>query len=56
VQLNLGLLKEGWAEEFIGQGWATPETILEMSEAWLSFARTPGAFLAMTWCEAISWK
>ena len=56
VQLNLGLLKEGWADQFISQGWATADTIVEMTEAWLTFARTPGAILAMTWCEAIAWK
>lgn len=56
AQLNIGLLKEGWANEFISRDWATDETIAEMSEAWLKFSETPGALLAQTWCEAVAWK
>jgi ubiquinone/menaquinone biosynthesis C-methylase UbiE len=56
AQLNIGLLKDGWANEFISRGWATEETINEMSAAWLKFSQTPGALLASTWCEAVAWK
>ncbi|HXD30936.1 MAG TPA: methyltransferase domain-containing protein [Pyrinomonadaceae bacterium] len=56
AQLNVGLLKDGWAQEFIGRGWATSQEIDEMSASWLNFAKTPGALLAVTWCEAVAFK
>jgi ubiquinone/menaquinone biosynthesis C-methylase UbiE len=56
VQLNVGLLKDGWAEEFTRRGWASTQDIDEMSQSWLNFSRTPGALLAVTWCEAIAFK
>jgi len=56
AELNIGLLKEGWGEAFTSRGWATNEDIEKMSNAWREFARTPGALLATTWCEAVAWK
>lgn len=56
AQLNVGLLKDGWAETFVARGWATPNEIDEMGQAWLNFSRTPGALLAVTWCEAVAFK
>jgi ubiquinone/menaquinone biosynthesis C-methylase UbiE len=56
AQLNVGLLKDGWASEFTRRGWATTADIDEMGQSWLNFSRTPGALLAVTWCEAIGFK
>jgi len=56
AELNIGLLKESWGDAFTSRGWTTADTLDEMSNAWREFARTPGAFLASTWCEAIAWK
>ena len=56
AKINMGLLKEGWAEVFIDRGWATAESIAEMSEAWRQLGQTPGAMIATTWCEAVAWK
>jgi SAM-dependent methyltransferase len=51
-----GLLAEGWGDAFKDRGWATAEAIGEMSDAWLRFPKTPGAFYAGAWCEAVARK
>jgi hypothetical protein len=56
AELNIGLLKEGWGDAFAGRGWAIGDDLEEMSKAWREFAKTPGALMATTWCEAIAWK
>jgi ubiquinone/menaquinone biosynthesis C-methylase UbiE len=56
AQLNIGLLSDGWANEYIQRGWATTQDIDEMSQSWLKFSKTPGALLAVTWCEAVATK
>ena len=52
----IGVLSEQWGDAFRSCGWATPETIEEMAESWRRFARTPGAFYAGAWCEALARK
>jgi len=56
AQLNIGLLNDGWADEYIRRGWATSQDMDEMSQSWLKFSKTPGALLACTWCEAVATK
>lgn len=56
AKVSIGLLSEGWGEDFINRGWATSETIKEMSDAWLRFAVLPGAIFAAAWCEAVARK
>jgi len=51
-----GLLSEGWGDAFKDRGWATAEGVREMSDAWLRFPKTPGAFYAGAWCEAVARK
>jgi len=51
-----GLLSEGWGDAFKDRGWATAGGVQEMSDAWLGFSRTPGAFYAGAWCEAVARK
>jgi ubiquinone/menaquinone biosynthesis C-methylase UbiE len=51
-----GLLSEGWGDAFKDRGWATTDDIRDMSEAWLRFPETRGAFFAATWCEAVAQK
>ena len=52
----VGLLSESWGKEFKSRGWATAEALQEMSDAWQRFAKTPGAFFASAWCEAVARK
>jgi ubiquinone/menaquinone biosynthesis C-methylase UbiE len=56
AQVFIGLLSEGWSKAFQSRGWATPEDIEAMKDAWLRFAEAPGALFASTWCEAIAYK
>jgi ubiquinone/menaquinone biosynthesis C-methylase UbiE len=56
ASVSAGLLSEGWGEAFTSRGWATPEDLKEMSEAWGRFAATPGAIFAAAWCEAVARK
>lgn len=56
AELNIGLLKEMWGNEFTSRGWSTKEEIDEMTIGWQDFATLPGAFLAVAWCEAIARK
>ena len=51
-----GLLSEGWGDAFKDRGWATAEAIREMSDAWLRFPTTHGAFYAGAWCEVLAQK
>lgn len=39
----------------LSRGWATPEDLAEMRDAWLAWGEAPGAFMARFWCEAIGW-
>jgi ubiquinone/menaquinone biosynthesis C-methylase UbiE len=47
------------AEPFIVQaaamGWATREEMLEIAAAWREWAKTPGAYWAAFWCQALGW-
>jgi ubiquinone/menaquinone biosynthesis C-methylase UbiE len=56
AQVFIGLLAEGWSEAFTSRGWATEDDIQDMRDAWLRFARFPGALFVAAWCEAIAWK
>lgn len=56
AQVSIGLLGEGWANEFISRGWATTEDIRAMVNGWESFANYPGAIFAAAWCEAVARK
>lgn len=56
AEVSIGLLTEGWGDAFINRGWATSESIEEMSDAWLRFANMPGAIFAAAWCEAVARK
>lgn len=56
AEASIGLLVDGWGDVFESRGWATKTEIEEMSEAWKTFAATPGAIFAATWCEAIATK
>jgi ubiquinone/menaquinone biosynthesis C-methylase UbiE len=56
AQVSIGLLYEGWGDEFLGRGWATPEDITEMINGWRRFASSPGAIFAAAWCEAVARK
>jgi hypothetical protein len=56
AQVSIGLLGEGWANDFISRGWATTEDIRAMVSGWESFANYPGAIFAAAWCEAVAWK
>jgi len=56
AQVFIGLLAEGWSDAFQSRGWASPEDIKAMSDAWLRFAEFPGALFAPTWCEAVAFK
>ena len=51
-----GLLSEGWGDAFKDRGWATAAAIREMSDAWLRFPTTHGAFYAGAWCEVLAQK
>ncbi|MCM3869185.1 MAG: methyltransferase domain-containing protein [Pyrinomonadaceae bacterium] len=51
-----GLLSDGWGDAFKDRGWATNEDIREMSDAWLRFPETPGAFYAGAWVEVMAQK
>jgi SAM-dependent methyltransferase len=51
-----GLLSEGWGDAFEDRGWATTEDIRAMSDAWLRFPATQGAFYAAAWCEVLAQK
>lgn len=51
-----GLLAEGWGDRFKDRGWATDQAVREMSEAWLKFPKTHGAFYAGAWCEVVAQK
>jgi ubiquinone/menaquinone biosynthesis C-methylase UbiE len=56
AQASIGLLVDGWSDEFERRGWATKAEIAQMSEAWQRFAAIPGAIFAATWCEAVAEK
>lgn len=56
AELNIALLTDSWADAFKSRGWATDDSISEMTGGWRRFAKTPGAFLAFAWCEAVGWK
>lgn len=56
AQVSIGLLYEGWSDEFLGRGWTTPEDIQEMIAGWRRFASFPGVIFAAAWCEAIARK
>ncbi len=51
---SIGLLADGWGDDFKGRGWATTEDVKEMSDAWQRFAAFPGAIFAAAWCEAVA--
>jgi SAM-dependent methyltransferase len=42
-------------ERSVAQGWATVDELEEMSQAWLAWSESPGAFATRYWCEAIGW-
>jgi ubiquinone/menaquinone biosynthesis C-methylase UbiE len=50
------LVSEAFAEPLQRLGWATPEVIERITQAWREFPTQPGAFYAMAWCEALAWK
>ncbi len=50
------LVTEAFAGQFQNLGWASAEEVEQMTEAWRNFAKTPGAFYAVAWCEAVAWK
>jgi len=50
------LVNEAFAEPFQRLGWATPEAVQRMAQAWREFSQQPGAFYAQAWCEAVAWK
>ena len=56
AEMSSDLIKETWGEEFEKRGWATPEELKLMIEAWPRFAQLPGAIFAAAWCEAIGFK
>jgi ubiquinone/menaquinone biosynthesis C-methylase UbiE len=56
ARVSAGLLSEGWGDAFEDRGWATAESVREMSDAWLRFPEIPGAFHAVAWCEAVAHK
>jgi ubiquinone/menaquinone biosynthesis C-methylase UbiE len=56
AEASIGLLVDGWSDEFESRGWATKTEIEEMTAAWKNFAAVPGAIFAATWCEAIAEK
>lgn len=56
AEVSVGLLSDSWGDAFKSHGWATSETIREMSDAWRRFAELPGAIFAATWCEAVARK
>ncbi len=37
-------------------GWATDGELAEAAAAWRDWGRTPGAFQATFWCQALGWK
>lgn len=41
--------------EIIEKGWATAPEVAAMADAWREWSRTPGAFLARFWVEAVGW-
>ncbi|MBC7930212.1 MAG: hypothetical protein H7Z38_06540, partial [Rubrivivax sp.] len=56
AEVCVGLLSEGWGDDFKTRGWATSEDVEEMSDAWRRFAALPGAIFAAAWCEAVARK
>lgn len=50
------LVQEAFAKPLQDFGWADPELIQRIKEAWLRFPESPGAFYAMAWCEALAKK
>jgi len=45
-----------FGERVTGLGWATPEEVTQMSDAWRRWGQHPDAYWAEVWCEAIGWK
>jgi ubiquinone/menaquinone biosynthesis C-methylase UbiE len=56
AEMSADLIREGWGDEFLNRGWATPDELKEMIDAWPRFAGVPGAIFAAAWCEAIAHK
>ncbi|MGH9874346.1 MAG: class I SAM-dependent methyltransferase [Pyrinomonadaceae bacterium] len=56
AQVFIGLLAETWSDAFMSRGWATAADIQDMREAWLRFAKFPGALFVAAWCEAVARK
>lgn len=56
AQVFIGLLGEGWADAFTSRGWANDDEIQAMRDAWLRFARFPGALFVAAWVEAVAFK
>lgn len=50
------LVNEAFAEPFLELGWASTEDLERIAEAWRELAQKPGAFYAVSWCEAVGWK
>jgi hypothetical protein len=56
AQVFIGLLEETWSDAFTSRGWASESEIQAMREAWLRFAKFPGALFVAAWCEAVARK
>ena len=56
AQVFIGLLSEGWSDAFTSRGWADDDDIQEMRDAWLRFAKFPGALFVAAWVEAVAFK
>jgi ubiquinone/menaquinone biosynthesis C-methylase UbiE len=60
ADLSAELLEQGWddnwGDKYLTRGWATPDDLKEMADAWKRFADTPGAIFAAAWCEAVARK
>ena len=60
AELSAELLERGWddnwGDKYLSRGWATPDDLKEMADAWKRFADTPGAIFAAAWCEAVARK
>jgi ubiquinone/menaquinone biosynthesis C-methylase UbiE len=56
AQVFIGLLAEGWSDAFTSRGWADEDDIQAMRDAWLRFAKFPGALFVAAWVEAVAFK
>ena len=54
--VTAGLIRESRGPQIIEQGWATQEEIDAAAEAFEEWGRSPEAFFAVSWCEAVGWK